>query len=100
MIPLLQLELALDTARPVGARGRFRIVQDPYANHVVLCCQWCGVAELLGYEAAHLGKSDYVNLLRALVNKHTHMPPQPLTAEERERGRILRKHRRGAWKLH
>lgn len=41
-------------------------------------------------------REDYDAWLSAFAREHAHAPPQPFTAEERERIRILGIHRRGA----
>lgn len=60
-------------------------------------CMLCRVPLDLSRLQKRFGGSDYLcDEAERILGPHWHAPPEPLTPEEREQGRIQRLHRRGA----
>lgn len=94
----------IEASRSLGPVGRDRdfVTYFDAPDGTAMRCSRCECVVPLGEFELALGRgltADVFVRLRGLVASHRHPAPTPLTADERERVKVLAAHRRGAWRL-
>ena len=93
---------ALHYSAPPGARGEIEGWQsmDVYGRSYVLHCKFCKASTHVDPRVLLMPPhAQFSDPVYAFAREHWHVPPRPLTPEEKERVKVLGVHRRGAWRL-